>query len=216
VAFSPDGKWLATGSADKTARVIEAATGREVYHLAHQGWVAEVAFSPDGKWLATGSSDKTARVMEAATGTEVYRLAHQGWVAEVAFSPDSRWVATRSADYTLRVMDAATGEELHRIQIDPARIIDAATGEEIRGLQIDVPRAMRFTPDLRFLEIWHADDTDLVLTRHPLHPDDLIREACQKVTRNLTVAEWRQYVGKETPYQRSCDNLPYPPDYGQR
>ena len=66
VAFSPDGKWVATGSWDKTARVMEAATGREVAKLTHGDSVRSVAFSPDGKWVATGT-DKTVRVMETAT-----------------------------------------------------------------------------------------------------------------------------------------------------
>src|SRR5204862_260818 len=74
VAFSPDGKWVATGSDDTTARVMEAATGKEVSRLAHQGAVEAVAFSRDGEWVATGSLDYTARVMEAATGKEVSRL----------------------------------------------------------------------------------------------------------------------------------------------
>jgi len=53
VAFSPDGKLVATGSWDNTARVFEAASGREVSRLAHQSTVDAVAFSPDGKLLVT-------------------------------------------------------------------------------------------------------------------------------------------------------------------
>jgi len=61
VAFSPDGKWVASGSWDNTARVWEAASGREVARLTHDGAVTAVAFSPNGQWVATGSYDKTAR-----------------------------------------------------------------------------------------------------------------------------------------------------------
>jgi hypothetical protein len=60
VAFSPDGRWLATGS--DGARVWEAATGQEVIWMAREKQVGSVAFSPDGRWLATGSNDRTARV----------------------------------------------------------------------------------------------------------------------------------------------------------
>ncbi len=67
VAFSPDGQWVATGSRDSTARVFDAATGRELARLEHRSWVGSVAFSPDGKWVATGSVDKTARVFDTTS-----------------------------------------------------------------------------------------------------------------------------------------------------
>ena len=62
VAWSPDGKWLATGSADGTGKVWDAASGREVLTLqGHHGSVSSVAWSPDGKRLAPGSGDEIGR-----------------------------------------------------------------------------------------------------------------------------------------------------------
>ena len=70
VAFSPDGKTLATGSKDQTVKLWDVATGKETATLrGHESTVAAVAFSPDGKTLATaGGHDKTVRLWDAAAG----------------------------------------------------------------------------------------------------------------------------------------------------
>ncbi len=114
VAWSPDGKWLATGSADKTAKVWDAASGQEQLTLrGHSKGVDGVAWSPDGKRLATRSGDKTAKVWDAANGRELLTLhVRGGRVDSMAWSPDGIKLATGSADGEAEVWDVDSGQEL--------------------------------------------------------------------------------------------------------
>ena len=71
-AFSPDGARIVTASWDKTARIWDAATGKEIAVLrGHENDVTSAAFSPDGTRIVTASRDKTARIWDAATGKEI-------------------------------------------------------------------------------------------------------------------------------------------------
>jgi WD40 repeat protein/predicted Ser/Thr protein kinase len=103
-ALSPDGKMFLTGSADNTARLWEADTGR-VISLPHNGTVTAVAFSPDGKIVLTGSSDKTAQFWDAVSGQPFGKpLPHKGPVLAVAFSPDGKTVWTGSTRWDWKAL----------------------------------------------------------------------------------------------------------------
>ncbi len=114
IAFSPDGKRLATASLDKTAKVWDAATGKELFTLCcHDDTIYALAVSPDGTRLATGSIDKTAKVWDAVTGQELLTLrGHTDYMRGIAFSPDGTRIATVNLDKTARIWDAVTGKEL--------------------------------------------------------------------------------------------------------
>ena len=113
--------------ADKTARVWDAASGRELARLAHEDSVLAAGFSPDGARIVTASADKTARVWDAASGRELARLAHEDRVLAAGFSPDGARIVTASEDKTARVWDAASGRELARLAHEGRRLVRRAS-----------------------------------------------------------------------------------------
>ena len=186
VAFSPDGKALATGSLDHTVRVWNAQSGGLQLTLqGHESWVHSVAFSPDGKALATGSRDHTARVWDAQSGgLQLTLQGHEDSVLSVAFSPDGKVLATGSRDHTARVWDVQSGglqltlqgheDWVHSVAFSPdgkalatgsqghtARVWDAQSG----GLQLtlqgheDWVHSVAFSPDGKALATGSLDHT---------------------------------------------------------
>ena len=114
IAWSPESRWLVTGSADHTAKIWEAATAREVRTLAqHTGVIRAVAWSADGRLIATGAEDALVVVWDAAAGIVVHTLrGHVGAVRAMAFTPDNRRLLTAGDDGTIRVWDPATGRDV--------------------------------------------------------------------------------------------------------
>ena len=121
MAFSPDGRHLASAGFDFTVRVWDATTGKEVQALKGHDWpIHGVAFSPDGRHLASCSADSTVRVWDWTTGQELRVLEprHAARVESVAFSRDGKLLASASWDRTVKVWDTATWKLLHDLH-DP-------------------------------------------------------------------------------------------------
>ncbi len=114
IAFSPDGRLALSGSVDRTLRLWEVATGRQITSLrGHTGYISSVAFSPDGQWALSGSGDQSIKLWDVRLGKEVMTFTGEmGGVASVAFSPDGQTVLSGSVDNIPRLWNVATGEEI--------------------------------------------------------------------------------------------------------
>jgi WD40 repeat protein len=156
VAFSPDGRWLASGGRDgrvclwDLGRPPEGAFVHPARRLTgHAGPVWSVAFSPDGKLLASGSLDGTLRLWDAADWHEVHVLpGHSRLPTTVAFSPDSTTIAGGGLSGNVNQWDVKTGQPR-----DPLRFHDGPVG------------AVVFSPEGRWLASGGVDRTVQLVDR---------------------------------------------------
>jgi WD40 repeat protein len=234
VAFGPSGKLLASASADKTVILWDVNTLKPLIRLkGHKDEVQAVAFSPDGKLMASGSADKSVILWDINSRTRLGTLeGHKGRVYGVVFSPDGKRLASASVDSTIILWDVDSRKQLATLEghkdcvygvafsADGKLLASASADNTVIVWNVDSRKplatmeghkdqvsAVAFSPDGKRLASASLDKTIFLWD---LDLDHLQVEACRIANRNLSCEEWRNYVGADTPYQKTCEGLPGP------
>ncbi|MBI4633745.1 MAG: caspase family protein [Deltaproteobacteria bacterium] len=146
VAFSPDGRYALSGSYDKTIKLWEVGTGREIRTFkGHSDFVNSVAFGPDGRCLISGSKDGSIRLWEVSTGKQVRTWrGHEAGVYSLAFSSDGRYILSGGVEYKAHM-----------------KLWEAATGKLVRSFSghSDLVYSVAFSPDGRYAISGSQDHT---------------------------------------------------------
>ncbi|HZW32039.1 MAG TPA: protein kinase, partial [Isosphaeraceae bacterium] len=165
MAYSPDGRRLASAGNDQTIKLWDPATGQVIRSLTAGTYIRVVAFHPDGTRLASTGADRAVTLWDAATGQPIRTLAgHAQLIYELAFSPDGKTLASLSMDGTIKLWDLAADAPVRTLQdhrVDSVgglafspdgktlasagggeptiRLWDVATGQLARSLREDGP-----------------------------------------------------------------------------
>jgi WD40 repeat protein len=192
LALSPDGRILVASYADgKVLRWSMSGGGAHAVSLSDEaGGITSLAFSPNGRLLAAGGADGRVYLWSVAGWRPAAPLTGPTQrVSSLAFSPDGSILAAASADDSVRLWDVSTGQPLGQPMLDPA----------------GSPTSIAYAPDGTTIAV---GSTDGMVRFWTASLPSWARQACRIANRNLTLQEWRQYLG-DVPYQETCPGPRY-------
>lgn len=191
LAFNANGSRLATASDNKRVRIWRLADGALERELTLKGSVQALTYSADGSLLAAAAENEV-RIWRGAGMEELTRIQRADWAWDLAFSRDGAYLATAGALRTATVWEVASGRRITAIPHERSvqRVAFVGDGSVLASTSGDIL----------------VPGSDRVLLS-PWHPDDLAAGACNRLTRNLTQAEWRDHLPGEA-YRLTCRSIP--------
>ncbi len=179
IAYSPDGKILATGFDVEGAgnvRLWSAETGEMIpsQPLEHKGWVRSIAFSPDGRALATGSNDGKARIWNSSSGRELLNLSCKGGVKSVAFNPDGKRLAV-GGDFSNILIWNLINSTIEEFQLpEDVTIYSLAFSPDGMKLAASNNTHHKGSTEINTVMIWNASTGELMIQTSPtMHSDKI-------------------------------------------
>ncbi len=186
VLYSPNGKYIASGSEDGTVKIWDAETGSLVTTLkGHEERVTSVIYSPDGKYIISGSWDKTIIIWDVKTGKKLKVLTGSDLVNSLSYSPDGNKIASGSRNKTIIIWDINTGKKLNTLRV-PGRVSslsyspngkyitsgnndrtiiiwDAKTGKKLKILRVPVRvSSLSYSPNGKYIISGSKDGTIII------------------------------------------------------
>jgi WD40 repeat protein len=217
LTISTDGAQVAVVTDSGAAELTRLGGGPDEWRRLGTG-VVDATFDPGRGRLATAGPDPTVTLRDVTGRSPVVRLPHDRRVKHLSFSASGTYLVTMTEDRFAWVWDLRTSSRIARIQLDPdarvravshegryvattaaaiARVWDVPSGREVaRLVHAGTIHDLVFSADGRFIATASADHTARVWL---WRPEDLVTEACARLTRPLSPREWKSFLGDETP-----------------
>ncbi|MBD2529526.1 serine/threonine protein kinase [Nostoc flagelliforme FACHB-838] len=197
VAVSPDGKTIASSGGNRTIKLWDLATGKQISSLnGHFQQVNVIKISPDGKLLVSASDDNTIKIWNLATRKQIRTLeGHSDSVHALAISADSQTLVTGSDDNTIKIWDLATGEQIRTL-----------TGHTfwVRSIAISPDSVILASGSFdKTIKIWNLtkgypirtlEGNSQTVTTVAISPDG---KTLASASRNRTIKLWNPLTGRE-------------------